>query len=221
MRTVGADNENALRVDVIGHMWWWEFRYPDLSIDSANELHLPTNQPVEFHITSDDVIHSFWIPEFGWKMDAIPGHTSDMALTPHETGIFDGACAEYCGQQHAWMRIKAFVQSPADFQEWVDGQRSPPQSSSAEARGREIFLSNTCVNCHAIEGTAANGVVGPQLTHVGSRTVLGAGVVENTPENMARFISQPQEVKPGIHMPGFNFSPDDLQALVAYLESLK
>ncbi|HEY8492201.1 MAG TPA: cytochrome c oxidase subunit II [Dehalococcoidia bacterium] len=216
--------ENPLLVQVVGNNWWWEFRYPELGVVTANELHVPVGRPIRFEITGDDVIHSFWVPRFGRKMDAIPGRTNVMTVTVEEPGTYQGACTEFCGLQHAWMRILVVAQTPQEFQAWVALQQAParaPQSDVA-LQGRAVFLRNTCINCHAIQGTIAQGQVGPDLTHLGSRQILGAGVVPNTPENLKRFIRNAQEVKPGVLMPQFQtLSDEDLEALVAYLEGLE
>lgn len=223
MSVINRPEPTPLRIQVIGHDWWWEFRYPDLGVTTANELHLPVGQPLQFEITSNDVIHSFWVPLFGWKMDAIPHKTNFMRLTVDQAGILNGSCTEYCGTEHAWMRIYVAAESADQFNAWISTQQQPAPVPAAPAaiQGQQIFLQNTCVNCHTIQGTPAQGSVGPALTHLGSRQTLGAGVLQNTPENLERFINHIQEVKPGAHMPSYTFPDPELTALVTYLEGLK
>ena len=220
MATVEAETEGALRIKVIAHQWWWEYQYPDYGIVTANELHLPLGQPVRLELESADVVHNFWIPQFGWKKDNTPNHTTVMNAIVNEAGTFDGACTEFCGPQHAWMRIRAVVTPPEQFQAWVarNQQAAPPTTVS---RGQQVFQQNTCINCHAIQGVGG-ARVGPDLSNFGSRTTIGSGVMENTPENLRAWIVDPQRIKPGALMPGYPDLPaEDLQALVAYLEGLK
>jgi cytochrome c oxidase subunit 2 len=223
MITITRPEPSPLRIQVIGHQWWWEFRYPELGVVTANELHVPVGRPLQLEITAADVIHSFWVPRFGWKMDAIPQKINLMRLRVNQAGTVDGTCTEYCGTQHAWMRILVVAEPPSQFESWVgqQRQRAPSPAAPAAIQGQQIFLQNTCVNCHTISGTPAQGQVGPVLTHLRSRETLGAGVLENTPENLARYINHIQEVKPGALMPGYNFSDPELAALVTYLERLK
>lgn len=224
MNSVDARHPDALKIKVIGHQWWWEYRYPTLGVVTANELHVPANTPLQLEIDGADVIHSFWVPQFGWKMDAVPGKTNTMSVELDQTGEFDGACTEYCGTQHAWMRIHVYSETQQDFDAWVARQQQPavaPVDDLAQ-RGKQIFESNTCVNCHSIAGTAASGTIGPNLTHFGSRTTIGAGVAQTTPENLAGWIHDPHDLKPGVLMPSFDaLSDTDLQALAQYLEGLK
>lgn len=223
MLTITRPEPSPLRIQVIGHQWWWEFRYPDLGVVTANELHVPVGQPLQLEITAADVIHSFWVPRFGWKMDAIPQKTNLMRLRVNQAGTVDGGCTEFCGVQHAWMRIYVVAEPPNQFDSWTERQRQPAPEplSTGATQGQQIFLRNTCVNCHTVGGTPAQGQVGPVLTHLGSRKTLGAGVLENTPEHLARFVNHVQEVKPGALMPGYGFSDPDLTALVTYLEGLR
>jgi cytochrome c oxidase subunit II len=224
MRTVEAQPSDALRVEVVGNQWWWAYRYPDLGVVTANELHVPVGQPLRLELTATDVVHSFWVPQFGWKRDAIPGKTNLMSVRVDRAGVFEGACAEYCGLQHAWMRIRVVAQTGAEFDAWVIAQRQPapaPTNPTAQ-RGQQVFEANTCVACHTVQGTAATGRVGPDLSHVGDRATLAGGVLENTPDNLGRWIRDPQAVKSGALMPAYANLPDaDLTALVAYLEGLK
>ncbi|HWP28258.1 MAG TPA: cytochrome c oxidase subunit II [Chloroflexota bacterium] len=212
----------ALAVTVIGHQWWWELRYPTLDVVTANELHIPVGEPVRVRLESADVIHSFWLPRLGGKLDVIPGRTNQLWLYTEAPGVYLGPCAEFCGLQHAWMLLRVIAQPRADFLAWAAQQRQPaaPPSGAAQ-RGQQLFLEQTCVNCHTLRGTPAQGTVGPDLTHVGSRQTLGAGVLENTPANMYRWLQDPQAVKPGSLMPTFYLSDADTAALAAYLAGLK
>ena len=214
MRTVEARQPSPLVISVIGHQWWWEYRYPGQGFDTASELHIPVDTPVTLKITGGDVIHSFWVPQLGWKRDAIPGKTNTMYLTVTKAGTYDGICAEFCGTEHAWMRIRVIAEPIDQFNTWVKQQQQPAAqpATALERKGRQIFQNNTCVNCHV------NSPAGPSLTHFGSREWIGSGVIDNTPENLARWINGAQQIKPGALMPSFHFSQSDLNALVAYLE---
>jgi cytochrome c oxidase subunit II len=219
MATVEAEAASPLRVRVIGHQWWWEYEYPDLGIVTANELHVPVGRPVRLELESADVVHNFWIPQFGWKKDNTPNHVTPMNVVVDEPGVFDGACTEFCGTQHAWMRIRAVASPPEQFEAWVARNQQP--APGAAPRGQQVFQQHTCVNCHAIQGVGG-ARVGPDLSHFGSRTTIGAGVLENTPENLRAWLIDPQRSKPGALMPGYVDLPDDdLRALVDYLEGLK
>lgn len=219
-----AAPSGARRIEVIGHQWWWEFRYVDDGVVTANELRLPVGEPVDLLIQSADVIHSFWVPQFGWKQDAVPGRTNRMRVQLTQAGTWDGACSEFCGVQHAWMRISVRGEAPAAFDQWLQAQRAPaaqPRGEQAQ-RGKALFEAGTCASCHAIRGTSAAASVGPDLTHVASRPTLGAGVLENSPANLQRWIQQTQLVKPGVLMPSFDLlSEADLQAITAYLGALQ
>jgi cytochrome c oxidase subunit 2 len=208
---------DPLDVNVTGHQWWWEFDYPQEKIVTANELHVPVGETVVLHLTSADVIHSFWVPELVYKRDANPGFTNTTAFTPTTPGVFQGACSELCGVQHAGMRITVVVQSPADYAAWVKQQQTPPPAPTGlAAQGLQVYQSQPCANCHA-----ANVAAGPDLSHVGSRMTLAAGILPNTPQDMSRWLANPQAVKPGTQMPNFHLTPQQVQALTAYLESLK
>jgi len=223
MRFVDAQTPTALRVRVIGHQWWWEYQYPNLGVVTANEPHLPVGAQLHLEIESADVNHSFWVPQFGRMIDAIPGKVNDLWLHLDKPGVYRGYCSQFCGVQHAGMGIRTVAESPGQFDAWVQQQRQPaakPQSAAA-LRGEEVFLQNTCVSCHTIQGTSASGQVGPSLTHVGSRATLGAVVIQNTPENMRRWATDAQAIKPGVLMPRFNLPEHDAQALADYLEGLK
>jgi cytochrome c oxidase subunit 2 len=221
--TAGHAPEGALRVEVIGHQWWWEYRYPTLQISASNELHIPVGTPIQLEMTSADVIHSFWVPRLGGKRDLIQGRTNRIAFRADSTGEYWGQCAEFCGASHANMRLRVFVQRDSVFQRWVDQQRAlpatPPNGSPAEA-GQQVFKRSACIGCHTIEGVA-QGKVGPDLGHVGSRTTIAGALFPNTTETLQRWIMNAPSLKPGALMPPMNLSPQDLDALVAYLQSLK
>jgi cytochrome c oxidase subunit 2 len=219
MSSVEAEATSALHVRVIGHQWWWEYQYLDLGIVTANELQVPVGQPVRLELESADVVHNFWLPQFGWKKDNTPNHTTMMNVQVDEAGVYDGACSELCGPQHAWMRIRAIATPPDQFQAWVARNQQPAPVASSQ--GQQVFQQNTCVSCHAIQGVG-DARVGPDLSHVGSRTIIGAGVLDNTPANLTAWIADPQRIKPGALMPGYpDLSQDDVRALVEYLEGLK
>jgi cytochrome c oxidase subunit 2 len=217
--------KDALRVIVVGHQWWWEFRYPDLGIVTANELHLPVSELVErrpaiLHLEAVDVVHSFWIPQLNGKTDVIPNHPNRTWVEPLRVGTYYGQCAEYCGTQHANMLVRVVVHPKQDFDAWVAAQRALPATTGTDA-GRAVFFATACVNCHTIRGTPARGTFGPDLTHLMSRATLGAGVVANTRENLARWVSDPDHIKPGALMPAMNLSDGDVDAVVTYLSTLK
>lgn len=210
-------------IDVIAHQFWWEVRYPDENVVTANEIHVPVDRTVEIRLTSTDVIHSFWVPPLHGKIDMLPGKTNTLSLRPEETGTFRGQCAQFCGAQHANMALLVIVEEEEGYQEWVAHQSEPaaePDEGSTVARGKEIYLSSACVYCHTIAGTASNGDLGPDLTHLASRETLAAGTLENNPGNLAGWIVDPQEIKPGNAMPAIDLTGEDLQALLEYLNSL-
>ena len=229
MRTIFATAApapaGAVRVDVIGHQWWWEFRYPELGIVTANELHLPRGKPVQLEMTSADVIHSFWAPGLGGKRDLTPGRTTRIAFRPDSLGEVAGQCAEFCGASHANMRLRVFVESDSAFAAWAARQVSaaavPPRGSLAE-RGRDLFAHGACIACHTITGVPqARGTVGPNLTHVGSRTTVAGAMLPNTEEWLRRWITNAPYLKPGSLMPAMPLPDDQVGALIAYLQSLK
>ncbi|HEX6985979.1 MAG TPA: cytochrome c oxidase subunit II, partial [Planctomycetaceae bacterium] len=216
----------SLTVTVIGEQWWWRVRYETAgggAVELANEVRLPVGEPVQFRLESADVIHSFWIPPLGGKMDMFPGRTTHLSLLPTRTGTFRGVCAEYCGDSHALMAFPVVVAEGEDFADWLARQAEPAREpvGAAAIRGREVFFSLGCAACHAIRGTPAAGVVGPDLTHVGGRLSLGAGILPNDPDAFARWIGHTDDVKPGVLMPEFGMVPaEDLRALAAYLDEL-
>jgi cytochrome c oxidase subunit 2 len=208
---------------VVAHRFWWELRYPELGFTTANEIHLPVGRRSLARIESADVIHSFWVPQLGRKMDAIPGHPNLLWLEPTRPGTYLGSCSEYCGAQHAWMRLRVVVESPEEYEAWARRQRrdaSRPGSARAAA-GAKLFASRTCVSCHTIAGTEARARVGPDLTHFASRATLGAGVLDNTPAHLAEWLANPRAVKPGIEMPDLKLDAEQVRELVAYLEGLE
>ena len=218
---------DALRIAVSGERWWWRVRYQTPqggTVELANEIRLPVGQPVALHLTSPDVIHSFWVPSLGGKVDMIPGRTTELVLEPTRTGRFRGACAEYCGTAHALMNFVVVVMEPDDFAAWLarQGEDAGPATDPVAVRGQELFLANGCGACHAVRGTQADGVLGPDLTHVGSRLSLGADVLGNEPEDFVRWIGHTGAVKPGVRMPSFHLlAKDELHAIAAYLDGLQ
>jgi cytochrome c oxidase subunit 2 len=212
----------AMTVKVIGRQWFWEFRYANGAV-MANELHLPVHTRVNVEGRTADVIHSFWVPELNRKIDLIPGRTNRVTLDADRTGVFRGQCAEFCGLQHANMTVLVFVQSETQFRAWLANQAKQARSpASADARrGEEVFSSENCSGCHRIRGTDAHGQIGPDLTHVGSRTTLAAATISNTPESLSAWIRDPQHFKPGNKMPKLDLTDDEIRALTAYLEGLK
>jgi cytochrome c oxidase subunit II len=219
MRSVEAVPSGAQQVRVVGHQWWWEFQYPGLGVVTANELHVPVDTPLQVNLESVDVIHSFWVPRFGMMRDAVPGRTNQMSIFVQRAGIFEGSCTQYCGRQHAWMRIRIVAEPREQFDAWAAQQAGP--ATLAGAPGQQLFVQNTCVNCHTIRGVSAANV-GPDLTHLGSRATLGAGVIDNTPDNLHRWIRDASSIKPGVLMPAFaDLSEAELNALVDYLEGLR
>jgi cytochrome c oxidase subunit 2 len=229
MRTIFATAARApagaLRVEVIGHQWWWEYRYPELGIVTANEMHLPRGRPVELEMTSADVIHSFWAPGLGGKRDLTPGRITRIAFTADSLGEVAGQCAEFCGASHANMRLRVFVESDSAFAAWAARQKAdaatPARGSPAE-QGQQAFARGACIACHTIAGLPqARGTVGPNLTHVGSRTTLAGAMLPNTTEWLRRWIANAPSLKPGSLMPAMPLPDDQMAALVAYLQSLQ
>ena len=213
-----------LTVEVIAHQWWWELRYPEQGIVTANELIVPTGRSVQLRMTSADVVHSFWIPQLMGKQDVMPVHINTISFTPEIPGQYWGQCAEYCGLQHANMRMNAIVYTPADFEAWVALNRQPAQPQPATElalQGGEVFGRSACIGCHTISGTTAQAQIGPDLSHFGSRTTLASGILPNTPENLADWLRDPQAAKPGNLMPNLHLRPTEVEALVEYLHSLK
>ena len=223
------DGNQPLVINVIGKQWWWEFQYPENALGNgqplttANELVIPTGRTVYLSITSDNVIHSFWIPQLMGKIDAMPNHDNRIWFTAEEPGQYWGQCAEYCGIQHAQMRMNVIAMTPTDYQAWVTRSSRPADPVTDIAKeGAEAFTANGCAGCHTIDGNpTAIGKIGPNLSHFGSRTTLAAGILQNTPENLQHWLEDPQAIKPGNFMPNLHLRPRDVEALVAYLHSLK
>ena len=217
---------NALAVTVIGHQFWWEYRYPTLGIVTANELHIPVSDPraptpTYLTMSSADTNHSFWIPRLAGKMDIIPNRINVMWVDPAEAGLYLGQCAQYCGTQHAKMLLRVYADTPAEFAAWVARQKQPAAENASAVEGRDVFQHNACISCHTVAGTVATGRFGPDLTHVGSRDTIASGSVPNTPANIRTFVNNPANFKPGALMPPMHLNDHDLDAVTAYLTTLK
>ena len=217
---------SALDVTVIGHQFWWEYRYPKLGIVTANELHIPVSDPKHptptyLTMSSADTDHSFWVPRLAGKTDLIPNQVNTMWIDPNTPGLYLGQCAQYCGVQHAKMLIRIYADSPADFAAWVAHQQELGVENPSAAEGREIFQHNACISCHAVAGTVATGRFGPDLTHIASRDTIASGSVPNTAANLRAFVDNPASFKPGALMPPMHLNDHDLNAVTAYLMSLK
>jgi cytochrome c oxidase subunit II len=225
--TASLGAASALTINVTGHQFWWEIEYDDAvparRVQTANEIHVPLNRPVVLKVTSRDVIHSFWAPNLHGKRDLIPGYTTAVWLQADRPAVYRGQCAEFCGKQHAHMAFEIVAEPDAQFEQWLDAQRAPsvvPQTEDARS-GRDVFMSTQCVLCHSIRGTSAQGLVGPNLTHVASRGKIAAGTLPNTADRLSLWITHPQDVKPGSQMPPTRLTDDQRAALVSYLEILK
>ncbi|HEX6627085.1 MAG TPA: cytochrome c oxidase subunit II [Gemmatimonadaceae bacterium] len=222
---VGGDK--PLRIDVVGHQWWWEVTYrdpiPQNEVKTANEIHVPVGRAVLIKMSSSDVIHSFWAPNLSGKKDLIPGHETITWFRADAAGVYRGQCAEFCGHQHAQMAFFVVAESRLDFEHWLDQQRGEAKrpADSLQQAGERVFLSGPCAMCHTIAGTGAGGNIGPDLTHLASRRTIAAGTLPLTTGNLAGWILDPQTIKPGVKMPPTQIDPQSLQALLAYLGSLK
>ena len=233
--------DGTVEVEVIGHQWWFEFNYPELGISTANEIHLPVDRPAIFTLSSVDVIHSFWVPQLAGKLDMVPGHEQELWFTPNEARAeaYLGQCAEFCGMSHANMRFRVFVDTEEDFDAWVARQQSDATEPATDeaAAGQQLFLSASdpetglsCITCHTIAGTIAPGKIGPDLTHIGGRSTIAAGIMDNTQENLVRWIANPDREKPGItpernslFMPAWEdvLTPEEITSIAIYLLSLE
>jgi cytochrome c oxidase subunit II len=218
--------ETAVDVVAIGHQFWWEFRYPQLGVVTANELHIPLSEaahptPAFLTLLSADTDHSFWVPQLAGKTDLIPNRVNHMWMDPYQTGIFLGQCAQYCGTQHAKMLLRVYVDTSEEFAAWVHGQQQPAVLDVNTTTGRRVFETTACINCHAVGGTVANGRFGPDLTHLMSRYTIASGAAENTKANLRLWVQKPDAIKPGSLMPAMQLSNADLDALVDYLETLR
>jgi cytochrome c oxidase subunit 2 len=217
----------AVDIDVIGHQWWWEVRYPDAdpskTIITANELHVPVGQLVRLKLTSVDVIHSFWVPSLMGKADLVPGRDNELSFTVDRPGVYIGSCAEFCGLQHTHMGIRVFADTAADYDAWKRQQIASAlkPATAAQQAGQMAFMAIPCASCHAIRGTDAGGTVGPDLTHLSSRSTLAAGTAELNRGTLAAWISDPQSMKPGANMPTMKIEPADLDNLLDYLMGLQ
>jgi cytochrome c oxidase subunit 2 len=225
MRKINRPFKTGQKPDIviIAHQFWWEMKYPEYGFYTANELHIPAGRKLLMRIESADVIHSWWVPALGRKTDAIPGKINHAWINADQPGVYGGTCSEYCGAQHATMRIKVFAENEQEFNQWVQAQQKiPPQpTDSLAATGAKMFQHMTCANCHAIAGTPAQARIGPDLTHVGSRTTILSGLLENNMDNMKRWLANPQKIKSGAHMPDFMLSKNQINSLATYLEELK
>ena len=219
----------AMDVTVIGHQFWWEYRYPKLGVVTANELHIPISDPARptptyLVMSSADTDHSFWVPRLAGKMDLIPNRVNTMWIDPQEPGLYLGQCAQYCGTQHAKMLLRVVAQTPGDFAAWVKEQQRPAEQdlsgNPAAAEGQTVFMHNACINCHTIAGTAATGRFGPDLTHLASRDTIASGPIQNTPENLRQWVADPNSMKPGVLMPPMHLNDHDLDVITAYLTTL-
>jgi cytochrome c oxidase subunit II len=234
----------AIDVTVVGHQFWWEYRYPQYGFVTANELHVPVSDPKDptptfMTLLSADTDHSYWVPRLAGKTDLIPNHPNSMWIDPHETGLYLGQCAQYCGTQHAKMLLRVYVQSRGDFDRWVQGQQQPAavsaqtagvssqmaeagsQTNSSAEEGRRVFETTACINCHTVSGTVANGRFGPDLTHLMSRDTIASGAAPNTPENLRLWVQNPDAIKPGSLMPAMNLTDQQFDRLTAYLLTLR
>src|SRR5437660_5452779 len=216
----------AIEVTVVGHQFWWEYRYPQYGFVTANELHVPVSdakQPTPTFLTllSADTDHSFWVPRLAGKTDLIPNHPNSMWIDPHETGVYLGHCAQYCGTQHAKMLRRVYVEPHDEFDRWIQLQRQPASTGDVVYEGRRVFETTACINCHTVSGTVANGRFGPDLTHLMSRETIAAGAALNTPENLRLWIQKPEVIKPGSLMPAMELTDRELDAVTAYLVTLR
>jgi cytochrome c oxidase subunit 2 len=221
-----AKPAGVIEVVAIGHQFWWEFRYPALGVVTANELHVPVSDPSHptptfITLLSADTDHSFWVPQLAGKTDLIPNHPNSTWIDPHEVGLYLGQCAQYCGTQHAKMLLRVDVEPREAFDRWVQDEKKPAQVTDAVSAGRRVFETTACVNCHTITGTVADGRFGPDLTHLMSRATIASGAATNTHANLRSWIKNPDDLKPGSLMPAMQLSDKDIDALTAYLETLR
>lgn len=226
-RNISSSNADEMVIKVRGLQWWWGIEYfgatPAERFETANEIHIPVGRDVRVQLEGLDVIHSFWVPSLAGKQDLIPGRPNELKIRAERAGIYRGQCAEFCGMQHAHMAFIVVAEERAQFDQWTAGQRQPAQVSATEevTAGRQVFLSRQCAACHTVRGTEASGKTGPDLTHVGSRKYIAAGLFETTRGSLAAWIADPQTLKPGNNMPMVPLTPDELRSVSAYLASLK
>jgi cytochrome c oxidase subunit 2 len=219
---------NVLEVTVTGNQWWWEVEYPDLGVITANEIHIPINQPVDVSITSDDVVHSFWVPQLAGKQDLEPGRTNHLTIEAPRVGVYLGQCAEFCGASHANMRFRVIANSPADFDAWAEAQKAPPAAPGpgSPADGESLFSEGkfagnlSCTACHSVDPTLA-GNVGPNLAHFASRTTFAGAILDNDTDTLRSWLDDPRALKPGADMPDLGLTPQQINDLIAYLQSLE
>lgn len=215
---------DAVKVNATGKQWWFSFEYPAEGFTTANEMHIPINKQVDIRLQSDNVIHSFWIPQLAGKRDMVPGRVNHITFTPTMEGPFLGQCAEYCGDSHALMKFRVFVDGPAKYAEWVENQKKDATVDPTVDAGSKVFQEK-CSSCHSIRGVKADVASCPDLTHVGSRSTIAAGILDNNPDNLKKWISNPQGVKPGAKMiyasPALTPSADEINSVVAFLQTLK
>ena len=212
---------DAIVINATGKQWWFKFGYPAYGFETANELHVPLSRQVSLRLQSDNVIHSFWVPQLAAKRDMMPGRVNHITFTADRVGTYLGQCAEYCQDSHALMKFRVIVETLEDFEKWAAHQKEAVSEAEAKSAGFEAFQGATCSACHAITGTSAQSAIGPNLSHVGSRTHIAAGVMENTDANLRTWLKNPDAVKPGSKMPNLNLSDEQITTLVAYLQSLK
>jgi cytochrome c oxidase subunit II len=222
-----SEAKDPLVIKITGHQWWWEVEYqdadPSKNVLTANEIHVPVGRPIKLLLQSNDVIHSFWLPNLHGKKDLIPNYPTTFFFQADEPGEYTGQCAEFCGYQHAKMRFIVTAETPEEFDTWYSEQQKPGKEpvNESQKRGREIFLTGVCTQCHSVQGTIANARFGPNLTHVGSKPYIASASLHNTRENLEQWVTDPHRFKPGIRMPMNAYSDEDLKALVDYLENLK
>jgi cytochrome c oxidase subunit 2 len=227
LHSLAASNSQPLTIDITGQQWWWQIKYendmPSQMVTTANEIHIPVGRVVQFKLKSNDVIHSFWVPNLNGKTDLVPGHIAATRIRADRPGVYRGQCAEFCGYQHAHMAFTVVAETEEQFKVWYDAEllAGVQPANTQLARGQQVFMSSTCIMCHRIQGTDAGGAVGPDLTHIGSRQTIAAGTLLNTRDNLAKWILDSQAVKPGNRMPPNPLNAEDLGALLDYLQSLK
>jgi cytochrome c oxidase subunit 2 len=220
-----ADPAPAPEPDLLitGHQWWWEARYLKSGVVVANEIHIPVGRPMSIRLESKDVLHEFWVPELARKIATVPGHPNHIWIEADQPGTYRGICSEFCGTEHAWMHFLIIAQTPADYAAWerAELQTPTPPLAAPAIRGHALFLAMSCSSCHAVEGTPARAQVGPDLTHFASRRQIGSGIVANTPANLRRWLADPQAVKPGVLMPNYKLTDEQLTQFVAYFGTLR
>ncbi len=217
----GTAREDPLTIEVVGHQWFWELRYPEAGFTTATDVVVPAGTAVRLKVTSEDVIHSFWVPRLGGKIDANPGFANEIWFTVEEPGVFEGQCAEFCGVGHPYMPVRVIALTPIEYEAWVQAQRATaPPAVGLAAEGESLVTVGACAACHTVRGTAAAGLIGPDLTHFASRSQIG-GLVPNTPENLALWLEDPQALKPGAKMPNLGLSDEEIDAIVTYLTTLE